>query len=137
MTDINMFRFVEKGMRGGISYIANRYGQANNKYMKSYDKNKPSKYIMYLDAINLYGWAMSQCLPTGGFRRMTEKEINKIDLPKSSEDSDKGLTSEVDLEYPQKLHDLHNDYQLAAEKLMVKDSLFSNYCKNLQEKYHV
>ena len=124
-------------MRGGISYIANRYGQANNKYMKSYDKNKPSKYIMYLDDNNLYGWAMSQCSPTGGFRWMTEKEINKIDLPKSSEDSDKGLTSEVDLEYPQKLHDLHNDYPLAAEKLMVKDSLLSNNCKNLQEKYHV
>ena len=72
MTDIDMFQFIEKGMRGGISYIANRYGKANNKYMKSYDKTKPSKYIMYLDANNLYGWAMSQYLPTGGFRWMTE-----------------------------------------------------------------
>ena len=68
MTDINIFQFVEKGMRGGISYISNRYGQSNNKYMKEYDEKEPSKYIMYLDVNNLYGWAMSQYLPTGGLR---------------------------------------------------------------------
>ena len=72
MTDVDMFQFIEKGMRGGISYIANRYGKANNKYMKTYDEKAPSKYIMYLDANNLYGWAMSQYLPTGGFRWMTK-----------------------------------------------------------------
>ena len=68
MVEIDMFQFIEKGMRGGISYIANRYGKANNKYMKEYDEKTPSKYIMYLDANNLYGWAMSQYLPTGGFK---------------------------------------------------------------------
>ena len=68
MTDIDMFQFIEKGMRGGISYIANQYGKANNKYMETYDEKAPSKYIMYLDANNLYGWAMSQYLPTGGFK---------------------------------------------------------------------
>ena len=68
MTDIDMFQFIQKGMRGGVSYIANRYGNANNKYMKEYDEKALSKYIMYLDANNLYGWAMSQCLPTGNFK---------------------------------------------------------------------
>ena len=82
MTDIDMFQFIEKGMRGGVSYIANRYGNANNKFMKGYNKNAPSKYIMYLNANNLYGWAMSQYLPTGGFKWMTDKEISRLDLGK-------------------------------------------------------
>ena len=75
MTDIDMFPFIEKGMHGGVSYIANRYGNANNKHMKEYDEKAPSKYIMYLDANNLYGWAMSQYLPTGNFKWMSDKEI--------------------------------------------------------------
>ena len=75
MTDVDMFQFIEKGMRGGVSYIANRYGKANNKYMKEYNEKAPSKYIMYLDANNLYGWAMSQYLPTGNFKWMNDKEI--------------------------------------------------------------
>ena len=75
MTDVDMFQFIEKGMRGGVSYIANRYGKANNKYMKEYNEKAPSKYIMYLDANNLYGWAMSQYLPTGNFKWMSDKEI--------------------------------------------------------------
>ena len=82
MTDVDMFQFIEKGIRGGVSYIANRYGKANNKYMKEYNEKVPSKYIMYLDANNLYGWAMSQYLPAGNFRWMTDKEVNKIDLGK-------------------------------------------------------
>ena len=77
MTDIDIFQFIEKGMHGGVSYIANRYGNANNKSMKEYDENAPSKYIMYLDSNNLYGWKMSQYLPTGNFKWMTDKEIKK------------------------------------------------------------
>ena len=82
MTDMDMFQFIEKGMHGGVSYIANRYGKANNKYMKEYDEKAPSKYIMYLDANNLYGWAMSQYLPTGNFKWMTDKEIKRLKLRK-------------------------------------------------------
>ena len=78
MTDIDMFQFIEKGMHGGVSYIANQYGNANNKYMKEYDEKAPSKYIMYLDTNNLYSWAMSQYLPTGNFKWMTDKEVSKI-----------------------------------------------------------
>ena len=137
MTDIDMFQFIEKGLRGGISYIANRYGEANNKYMKEYNEKKPSKYIMYLDANNLYGWSMSQYLPTGGFRWMTEKQINKIDLTKYDEKSNKGLILEVDLEYPEKLHDLHNDYPLAPEKVKVTEDMLSDYCKNIADKYNI
>ena len=68
ITDIDMFQFIEKGMSGGVSYIAHRYSKANNKYMKRYNKNLPQSYITYLDANNLYGHPMSQYLPTGSFR---------------------------------------------------------------------
>ena len=137
MTDIDMFQFIEKGMRGGISYIANRYGKANNKYMKKYDDKAPSKYVTYLDANNLYGWAMSQYLPNGGFRWMTEKQINNINLSKYSENNKKGLILEVDLAYPKELHDLHNDYPLAPEKVKVNKDMLSNYCQEIANKFNV
>ena len=119
MTDIDMFQFIEKGMRGGPSCIANRYARANNKYMKSHNAQEPSKYVMYLDANNLYGCAMSQYLPIGGFKWFSENEINNTDLGKYTEESKKGLILEVGLEYPQELHYSHNGYPLAVQK---------NYC---------
>ena len=137
MTDIDMFQFIEKGSRGGISYIANRYAKANNKYMSEYDENMPSKYIIYLDANNLYGWAMSQYLPTGGFKWLTEKQINKINLAQYNEDSNKGLLIEVDLEYPKELHELHNSYPLAAERVCVNKDMLSEYCKTIATKYNI
>ena len=137
MVDIDMFQFIEKGMRGGISYIANRYGKANNKYMKNYDEKTPSKYIMYLDANNLYGWAMSQYLPTGNFKWLSQKQIEKTNLGKYTENSKKGLILEVDLEYPQELHDLHNDYPLGPEKIKVAKDMLSDYCKKIADKFNI
>ena len=75
MIDVDMYQFIEKGMRGGVSCIADRHRKANNKCMKEYNEKAPSKCIMYLDASNLYGWAMSQYLPTGNFKWMSNKEI--------------------------------------------------------------
>ena len=72
---------------------------------------------------------MSQYLPTCGFRWPTEKEINNIDLANYKEDSKMGLILEVDLEYPQKLHDLHNDYPLALEKMKVTEEMLFSYCE--------
>ena len=92
---------------------------------------------MYLDANNLYGWAMSQYLPTGGFKWMTEKQIDNIDLGKYKEDSKKGLILEVDLAYPEELHNLHNDYPLAPEKVKVGENMLSEYCKNIAKKYKI
>ncbi|XP_078350639.1 uncharacterized protein LOC144635401 [Oculina patagonica] len=137
MTDVDMYQFIEKGMRGGISYIAHRYGKANNKYMKKYDEKAPSKYIMYLDANNLYGYAMSQYLPTGCFRWLTQKQIDETNLAKYKEDSKKGLILEVDLEYPKELHNHHNDYPLGAEKVKVTKDMLSDYCKNIAKKYNI
>ena len=98
-------------------------GNANNKYMKEYDEKAPSKYIMYLDANNLYGWAMSQYLRTGNFKWMTDKEISKTNLEKYELDGKEGLILEVDLEYPKELHDLHNDYPIAPEKVKVSNDM--------------
>ena len=77
LTDYDMLLMVEEEIRDGICHSINRYAKANNKYMKNYDKNKESSYIQYLDANNLYGWAMSQKLPVNGFKRI--KNVTKID----------------------------------------------------------
>ena len=137
MSDVDMYQFIEKGMRGGTSYIAHIYGSANNKYMQNHDKSKPSKYIMYMDANNLYGWAMSQYLPTGGFRWLTEEEINDKTLLNGQKDDYKGLILEVDLEYPVKLHNAHNNYPLAPEHIAVTEDMLSPYCKQIQEKFQM
>ena len=78
ISDTDMHLFIEKGIRGGISYIAKRHSKANNKYMQSYDVNEPNKFIVYLGAKNLFGWAMSQHLPYGGFKWLNQKEIDKL-----------------------------------------------------------
>ena len=105
--------------------------------MKEYDENVPSKYIMYHDANNLYGWAMSQYLPTGNFKWMSNKEINKIDLGKYKSDGKKRFILEVDLEYPQELHDMHNDYPVCPEKVKVSNDMLSGYCEKIAEKYKI
>ena len=112
LSDIDMLLMIEKGIRGGISMISNRYAKANNKYMnESFIDTMISKYIMYLDANNLYGWSMSKPLPTHGFKWMKVDELETWELH--------SCILEVDLEYPKNLHDLHNDYPLAPEQIVV------------------
>ena len=121
ITDIDKFLFIEKGIRGGVSYICKRYAKANNKYTNDYNPKEPSNYITYLDVNNLYGWGMSQDLPTGGFKWISNKNIDLANIPKG-----KGLILEVDLDYP---NELHNDYPLASEKMELKNHMLSDYCK--------
>ena len=134
--DYDMLMMFERGIRGGMTHISKRYSEANNKYMKDYNPDKPSTFIQYLDANNLYGWAMSQSLPTHGFKWM--KNLNKdkvMDILKKANDSmahpikKKGYIFEVDLEYPKELWDRHNDYPLAPEKLKVNgvEKLISHF----------
>ena len=129
-TDHEMHMFVERGIRGGISMVSKRYAKANNPLVSGYDESKPNSYIMYLDANNLYGWAMSKPLPKSGFKwkrvMPTEEEImNK------KENAKKGWILEVDLEYPAELHKEHNSYPLAPEKKVVKKENMSDYQNNL------
>ena len=112
LSDIDMLLMVEKGIRGGVSMISNRYGAANHKYMgDKFNPSEPSKYLTYLDANNLYGAAMSMKLPTHGFKWMNDKELTIWEKYP--------CILEVDLEYPKELHDLHNDYPLAPEQIEV------------------
>ena len=118
ITGIDMQLFIEKGMRGGISYIVHRHAEANNQYMKNYDPHKESSYIMYLDANNLYGWAMSRPLPYRNFKWLENKPKTISELLQyiNTEKYGIGKIYEADLEYPDELHHLHNDYPCAAEK---------------------
>ena len=124
LSNIDMLLMFEKGIRGGISIISNRYGEANNKYMKGFNKNKPSKYLMYLDANNLYGCAMSEKLPTHGFKKLTNKEIENLYNNQVVQVWEKTpCILEVDLEYPENLHDLHNDYPFCPERVKCENNV--------------
>ena len=114
---IEMLLMIEKGIRGGISNAFKRYAKANNKFMKNFDPELKSSFIVYLDANNLYGWAMPKPLPVGGFEWMSEKELENWE--EFVEEEGVGCILEVDLEYPAELHDFHNDFPLAPEKMIL------------------
>jgi len=126
-----MYLLIEKGIKGGMCTVGEkRYSKANNPYMPNWDSCNPTSYITYLDANNLYGWAMSQPLPVGNYKwedpsKFCADFIKSFDFSK-----DKGFIFCVDLEYPKELHDLHNDYPLAPEK--IKPPLCP-YMKKLSE----
>ena len=118
LSDVDKLLMIEKGIRGGISIISNRYGKANNKYMKDFNKKELSKYLMYVDANNLYGAAMSEKLPVHSFKWMTNKEIENLFNNQIVQVWNKNpCILEVDLIYPEELHDLHNDYPLCPERV--------------------
>ena len=112
LRDPDILLMIERGIRGWIATISHRHAKANNEYVGTeFDPTKDSKFISYLDANNHYGLSMSKQLPTSRFKWMTDDELN-----------DWGHLScilEVDLEYPEQLHNLHNDYPLAPERVKI------------------
>ena len=128
--DQDMLLMIEKGTFGGVSMISTRFGKANNKYMEEYDPSRPSTYIQYLDANNLYGWAMSKPLPTHHFKWMGRSEINDWEHHP--------CILEVDLVYPRELWDLHSDYPLAPEHLVLDgvEKLVPNFRKKVKYVVH-
>ena len=131
ISDIDKYLFIEKGTRGGVSYIDKRYAKANNKYMNDYDPEKLSTFITYLDENNLYGWSMSEYLPYEKFEWF--ENIDEFNVMTINEKSDIGYILEADLEYPKELHELHNDYPLVPEKLAVSNDMLLIYCKKIDE----
>ena len=132
LMDMIMHLLIEKGMRGGISMVSKRHAKANNPLLRSnplcstdFDPDKENKYIMYYDANNLYGRAISQPLSYSDFKWLSGKVGKR--------QKGKGWILEVDLEYPKELHANHNDYPLAPEKLSIKEEWLSPYQTELLE----
>ena len=113
---------VEEGIRGGICHSIHRYAKTNNKYMKNHNNNEEPSCIQYLDANNLYAWAMSKKLPVNGFK-WTEPSakhvINEEFIKNYNENDKKGYILEVDVKYPKKLHDLHSDLPFLPERMEI------------------
>ena len=161
-TDININIFIDEGLRGGISLVGNHFAKANNKLLppEFFDKNTKQSFIKFVDANNLYGWAMSQCLPTGGFKWVKwihglptddpaltlegtntfksmsqwEDEIIRLD-----DEAAKGYIFKIDLEYPQhlRLNEMHDNFPLAPESFKIEKELLSPYQKALGEEIGV
>ncbi|XP_015125070.1 uncharacterized protein LOC107046862, partial [Diachasma alloeum] len=138
LTDVDKLLFIEKGIRGGVAQCTNRYAHANNIYIyiygymdENYDKDKDESYLMYFDVNNLYGAAMSQHLPYGGFEWENPEGFNVFNVPDDSQD---GYILEVDLEYPRELHDAHRDLPLCPEHFAPPNRKNKNFMTTLYAK---
>ena len=116
LTDPDMLMIFEKGIRGGIAQVVHRYTKSNNKYMSNSDSKMESSYIQYLNVNNLYGWAMSEPLPPGGFKWVDVKPEEGYELSKKE---NYGYILKVDVRYPKEIHDSHNDLPFMCEKMKI------------------
>ena len=136
LTDYDMLLMVGEGIRGGIPHSIHRYAKANNKYMKYYNNNEESSYIQYLDANNLYGWAMSKKLPVNGFKWTDSDEINEEFIKNYNENDNKGYILEVDIKHPKRLHELYNDLPFLSERMKI-DKCNKLVCNLFNKKKYV
>ena len=112
-----MFLMFEWGIRGGTTQVVRKYASANNKYMGDrFNPKFESSYLQYLDTNNLYGWAMSQPLPAGGFKWV---DVNPNEISELATRTDKGYLLEVDVSYPKELHNQHNDLPFMSERMEI------------------
>ena len=135
ITDIEAELFISSNIRGGISSIMHRLADGNNPYMETYDPDLPHNYIMNFDCTNLYGFSMCEFLPYKNFNFLSDEDIATLDYLNVPIDSPTGYILEVDLDYPAHLHDLHNDYPLAAESLLITRDMLSPFCKSFNTKH--
>ena len=117
--DVDIYTFLEAGIRGGIYQVSKRQSLANNIYLEDYDCNKESNFVFSIDSNSLYGFAQSQLLPVGGFAWLNREEIDKFKIANIPEDSQEGFIFEVDLYYPEFLHSELSNYPLAVEKIRL------------------
>eukprot|EP00732_Lithocolla_globosa_P001374 Lithocolla_globosa_v1_NODE_674_length_3463_cov_2.828052.p1 type:complete len:601 gc:universal NODE_674_length_3463_cov_2.828052:2865-1063(-) len=141
ISDKEMYHFIEKSKRGGLSMITTRFAQANNKYMPNFDKTKESTYLMYYDMNNLYGGAMCRNLPTNDFKWIDRNELNKTQeyinkVLNSNIDDNKGYILGINGYWPDHLHDKLNDFPPMPDTMIIKNEELSEYRINLKEKFN-
>ncbi|CAH1639518.1 unnamed protein product [Spodoptera littoralis] len=136
ISDLQMYELLEKGIRGGLAQCSRRHAEANNKYLPHFNESEPSSYLIYLDCNNLYGYAMMKKLPISEFKFLTLEEISNFDVITISDDNDYGYILEVDLIYPNYLHNKHKDLPFAVEKLVPPYGKSAKLIANLYDKHH-
>ena len=129
-TDVDMYLFVEKSIRGGICQQVCKYAKANNPECGStYDPNLPTSHICYYDANNLYGYSMSEKLPVGGYEWVYDLDVDTI--MQCPDDGDTGYLVEIDFEYPSDIHEKTRDLPLAPDHMCVEEDWLSDYQKEV------
>ena len=120
LTNLDTMLMVQKCIRGGISQAVKCYARANNKYIKDvYNLDELSIYLQYVDANNLYGWAMIKNLPTHGFKWKKGEDFTPGKIDKLVKKEKRGYILEVDVEYPKELHENHNELPFLAERMKI------------------
>ncbi|XP_039291050.1 uncharacterized protein LOC120352832 [Nilaparvata lugens] len=135
LTDYDMYMFIERGIRGGITNCIHHHAIANNKCTGApWDPEKPTSYLLYTDANNLYGWAMCQPIPCRQFQWMDKEELEAVTMGITGlgDNMEIGYILEVDIEYPSNLHSEHNDFPFLAEN---KKTLKSNHVRLMTTLY--
>lgn len=134
LTDIDKVLFIEKGIRGGLAQCSKRYSKANNKYLINHQPDLPSKFLIYFDINNQYGWAMSEYMPYGGLQ-WVEGNLNDFDYD-VPENNPEGYILEVDLNYPDTIHDSHSDLPFCPEHRTPPNSKEKKLMATLYNKEH-
>ena len=131
-----MVLMTEKGIRGGLTQVVKKHAIANNKYLPTYDKSKKNVFLQYLDANNLYGYAMNRTLPLNGYK-WEDVSIFTDDFIKNYYDKgDKGYLLEVDVEYPKELLSAHKDLPFLPEQRFKLHKEFEHKVSKEIEKAH-
>ena len=130
ITDLKILDIIERQKRGGLCFVGSkRHVKANNKYIEGFDISQPSSYLMYWDANNLYGWAMSQSLPFKDLK--FDKEVTLDQILETSDEAETGYIVEVDISYPIELHDKFKEFPPCPESITPKQEWFSDFQKEI------
>lgn len=136
LDDLEITRMIQSGVRGGICLCSTRYAKSNHKYLPSHDPTESSNYLIYIDCTNLYGYAMCAYLPYSDFKLLNESEIKMLNVSNVPQNNDIGYILEVDLEYPEELHDYHNELPFCPQKYTPPGSNTCKLIPNLYDKFY-